>query len=151
MTDPVNPLLRIDLGGLFYGFGNYEIAIDNFKRSIELKPDFANAYYNLSWGYKQDNNPVQAFLAMQRVLALVPQDSEDFIKAAQELEELRKLLPEETLQATAAGRHQLIPPQPFPSTPPSGPINIPEEEAAPEVSEEVVQEATQSAEEEEEK
>ena len=150
-TDPVNPILRIDLGGLFYGFNNYDVAIDNFKKSIELKPDFPNAYYNLSWAYKQADNPVQAFLAMQRVLALVPQDSEDFIKAAQELEELRELLPEEALQATASGQQQqLTPPQPLPSTPPSGPISIPEKEAAPEVSEEIVQEATKSAEEAEE-
>ena len=147
-TDPVNPVLRIDLGGLFYGFGNYDAAIDNFKRSIDLKPDYANAYYNLSWAYKQANNPIQAFSAMQRVLALVPQDSEDFIKAAQELEELRALLPEEVLQATASGQQrQLTPPQPLPSTPPSGPIDLPEKESAPEVSEKVVKEATQSAEE----
>ena len=147
VTDPVNPVSRVDLGGLFYGFGNYDAAIDNFKRSIDLKPDFANAYYNLSWAYKQADNPVQAFSAMQNVLALVPQDSEDFIKAAQELEELRALLPEEYLQATASGQQQqLVPPQPLPSTPPSGPIDLPEEESAPEVSEETVQEATKAGE-----
>jgi hypothetical protein len=31
-TNPVTPVLRVDLGGLFYSLGNYENAIDQFKR-----------------------------------------------------------------------------------------------------------------------
>lgn len=133
--DPTNPLLRIDLGGLFYALGDYESAIDQFKRAIDLKPDLANAYYNLSWAYHQKKEYKQAFLAMQRAIALVPQDTQDFAKASQELEQLRDLLPEEERLATAAAEKKepvLIPPQPLPSPPPAAPINLPEE-SAPEV------------------
>lgn len=128
--DPLNPNLRLDLGGLLYSLGNYETAIDQFKRAIDLKPDLANAYYNLAWAYNKKGENKQAFLNMQRVISLIPQDTEDFVKASQELEQLRELLPEEEKLATAAAQKKepvLTPPQPLPSTPPAGPINLPEE------------------------
>ncbi len=151
-TDPVNPALRLDLGGLFYSLGNYESAIDQFKRAIELKPDYANAYYNLSWAYKQSNNPVQAFLSMKQVLALVNQGSEDFNKASKELEELYKLVPDELKTASPSASKQpetqeqkLTQPEILPSSLPTGNIKLPKE-AAPEVNPETIKEATQSAE-----
>lgn len=135
-TDPINPQTRIALGGLLYSLNNFEDAIDQFKRAADLKPDFPNAYYNLAWAYSKNNNPVQAYLAMQQVLSLVPADSEDFTKAAQELEKFKEALPPEMKTATAAAQtreQQLQKPAPLPSPLPAGPINLPKE-AAPEVS-----------------
>lgn len=133
--DPANPSLRVDLGGLFYGLGDYDSAIDQFRRAIDLKTDLANAYYNLSWAYRQKQDPAMAYQAMQQVLSLIPQDTEDFIKATQELEQLRVLLPETAQTATAAASQReqvLTPPPALPTPPPAGQINLPEE-AAPEM------------------
>jgi tetratricopeptide (TPR) repeat protein len=134
--DPVNPQTRLALGGILYTLNRYEEALDQFKVAVELKPDLANAYYNLAWAYFKNNNPAQAYLAMQRVLALVSPETEDFRKATQELEQFKEALPPQLKTATGAAQAreaQLQKPAPLPSTPPAGPINLPKE-AAPEVS-----------------
>jgi tetratricopeptide (TPR) repeat protein len=119
--DPTNPRLRVDLGGFLFSLQNYDAAIDQFKRAVELKPDFANAYYNLAYAYKQKKDYPQAFVAMQQVVKLVGQDSTDFDKATGELEQLRALLPEDLQTATQAAQKkpgELTPPQPLPSPKP---------------------------------
>ena len=47
-NDPINPRLRVNLGGLFYALGNYEAAIRRFENAVNLKPDYTNGYYNLA-------------------------------------------------------------------------------------------------------
>ena len=44
--DPANPLLHLNLGGVFYGAKNYEGSTMAFERAVSLKPDWANAHYN---------------------------------------------------------------------------------------------------------
>ena len=50
--DPANPRLRLDLGGLYLSFGQYNIAAQAFSLAAQLKPDFANAHYNLAQAYR---------------------------------------------------------------------------------------------------
>ena len=45
--DPYNPQLYIQLGGIYYQVGNFDAAQNQFQVAINLKRDFANAYYNL--------------------------------------------------------------------------------------------------------
>jgi len=128
--DPVNPTLRIQLGGLLYAMGKYDDAADQFKRALDLKPDLANAYYNLSWAYRQKKDIVASYNAMQQVIALVPQDSSDLAKASQELDQLRALLPPEAKTSTSSATTKeslLTPPPPLPTPPAAGPINLPKE------------------------
>lgn len=94
--DPANPRLRVDLGGLFYTAKKYELAIDLFKSAINLKPDYANAYYNLAYAYKEKGEYQNAVSMMETVLTLVNKDSNDFQKAKSDLEEFKKLLPTPT-------------------------------------------------------
>ncbi|PJC33876.1 hypothetical protein CO051_00810, partial [Candidatus Roizmanbacteria bacterium CG_4_9_14_0_2_um_filter_39_13] len=49
--DPRNPLLRLDLGGIYYLFENYDEAQKLFEQAVSLKPDWSNAHYNLAWTY----------------------------------------------------------------------------------------------------
>jgi tetratricopeptide (TPR) repeat protein len=91
--DPANPLLRVELGGLFYGLQRYDEAINNFQQSVQLKPDYANGYYNLSAAYKANNKILEAYQAMQQVVALLEPGSEDAQKAQQELADLKAQLP----------------------------------------------------------
>jgi tetratricopeptide (TPR) repeat protein len=46
--DPLNPALRINVGGIYYAARNYDLAIRFFTDAANLKPDYANAYYNLA-------------------------------------------------------------------------------------------------------
>lgn len=88
--DPVNPNLRIALGGLYYALGKYDDAIATFKLAILAKPDLANAHYNLSIAYREKKDFDNAISEMQTVINLVAKDSEDATLAKNALTELQK-------------------------------------------------------------
>jgi len=118
--DPANPVLRVQLGGLYYSLKQYDQAIDRFREAIELKPDYANGYYNLSYAYRDSGKTLEAYQAMQQVVALVPADSDDAVKAQDELNQLKSQLPATATQPQASPQpDQLSQPSPLPS-PPSG-------------------------------
>jgi len=131
VNDPVNPRLRVDLGGLFYALGNYDEAQKIIRIAVDLKPDYANGWYNLAAAYREDKKYQQAYQAMQQTLALVPTDSADWQKAKQELDELAKKLPSPTPTPTGTPpekqQEQLSKPQPLPSPVVQPPIELPEE------------------------
>ena len=88
--DPTNPLLRLNLGGVYYALGRYDAAIDQFRIAVQLKNDYANGYYNLSVAYRDKGELQNALAAMQEVVRLVPADNADFDRARKELEDLEK-------------------------------------------------------------
>ncbi len=51
-TDPTNPMLRLDLGGVYISTQNYDQAIRLFQQAAELKPDWPNAHFNLANAYR---------------------------------------------------------------------------------------------------
>lgn len=126
--DPANPRLRLELGGLLYSQEQYDLAIDRFQEAVQLKPDFANAFYNLANAYQQQNKTLEAYQAMQQVVALVPADSDDALQAQQELEALKSQLPPP--QATVPTEpepqpEELTEPSPAPQAPADfEPINL---------------------------
>ncbi|MBU1151360.1 tetratricopeptide repeat protein [Patescibacteria group bacterium] len=91
--NPVNPNLRISLGGIYYALGRYDEAISAFQLATMAKNDFANAHYNLAAAYKQKNEISKAIDEMNIVLLLVKKDSQDYQIAQSELENLQKRLP----------------------------------------------------------
>ena len=80
--DPANPLLHLNLGGVFYGAKNYEGSTMAFERAVSLKPDWANAHYNYAWSLFQQGKTAQAVAVMQNVLTLLDKNSDDY-KTAQ--------------------------------------------------------------------
>lgn len=86
--DPVNPNLRISLGGLYYALGDYDNAIRAFELAALAKPDLANAYYNLSVALREKGEIEKAIEQMALVLSLVEKDSNDYETAKTELEKL---------------------------------------------------------------
>ena len=46
--DPLNPLLRLSVGGVYYQLKNYDLAVRFFDDAVSLKPDYSNALYNLA-------------------------------------------------------------------------------------------------------
>ncbi len=88
--DPLDPTLRISLGGIYYSLGKYDDAISSYQFAAYAKPDFANAYYNLSAAYAAKNDFDNAIAAMNKVLSLVPKDSNDYKQAQSDLDALTK-------------------------------------------------------------
>jgi type IV pilus assembly protein PilF len=72
---PRDPRGRMNLGKVFYALEKYDLAIDEYKKAIELNADYANAYYNLGLAYLKTNNKRAAESAFREVMRLAP-DSE---------------------------------------------------------------------------
>jgi tetratricopeptide (TPR) repeat protein len=126
--DPVNPNLRIELGGVYYALGRYNDAIDAFKLATLAKPDLANAHYNLAIAYRDNKNYDNAITEMNTVLTLVPQDSADYTLAKETLDALEKAKPATATEATQGT--QLTTPQ-TQETVIEPPITLPEEATPP--------------------
>ncbi|MDD3012813.1 MAG: tetratricopeptide repeat protein [Candidatus Gastranaerophilales bacterium] len=54
----------------------YKKAIQLYKRAIELKPDYADAYFNLAKAYNSDGNKEKAILTYEELLKISPNDVE---------------------------------------------------------------------------
>lgn len=88
--DPLDPALRVSLGGVYYSLAQYDNAISVFQLATYTKPDFANSYYNLAAAYAAKNDFDNAVLAMNKVISLVQKDSNDYKQAQTELDALKK-------------------------------------------------------------
>jgi tetratricopeptide (TPR) repeat protein len=138
--DPVNPNLRLTLGGVYYALGNFDEAIRFFQQAIEVKPNFANGYYNLSAAYREKGDFKKAHEAMQITLNLVSPNSDDYNKAKGELEDLAKKVSAKEATQSAQGQKEeapqqepLVEPQPMPSPVITPPIELPVQ-SAPDIS-----------------
>jgi cytochrome c-type biogenesis protein CcmH/NrfG len=126
--DPTNPLLRLDLGGVYYSLSRWDEATRQFENAVALKPDFANAHYNFSAALKEKKDWVRATQEMETVISLVPADSGDFQKAKDELAALQKKISEEQKIATPSAQPEtLTKPLPAPSPKISPPLTLPTE------------------------
>lgn len=89
--DPLQPRLRLDLGGIYYGLGDYQTAAQIFAQAVNLKPDFANAHYNLAQALKNLKLKDQALAQLQLTGALIcgaNQNSADCARVNAEIAEL---------------------------------------------------------------
>jgi len=127
--DPANPQLRLDFGSLLYSLKRWDEAVARFQEAAQLKPDFANAYYNLSHAFQDQEKFLEAYQAMQSVVSLVPADSADAQKVQTELTDLQAKLPPTTAAETTApaanSAAQLTEPSPLPAAPKNfEPVNL---------------------------
>lgn len=135
--DPVNPNLRIALGGVYYGLGNYEEAVKVFEVASLAKPDLANAHYNLAVALREKKDTRRAAQEMAQVVNLVPAGSADYDKAKKELDELQAKLKEEEATPSAqvapgvGSQPPLQAPQPLPEQVIEPPLELPQEAAPP--------------------
>lgn len=93
--DPLNPQLRLDLGGLYFSLRNYDEATNLFQQAVDAKPNWANAYYNLANAYKENKQYAKAYQMMQVVTQLLDKNSTDYSKAQTELGDLQKMAEKE--------------------------------------------------------
>jgi tetratricopeptide (TPR) repeat protein len=126
-TDPINPRLRLELGGVYFGLTQYDQAIRLFQQATELKPDWANAYFNLAMAHKEKNELQLALVNMQQVVQLLDPESPDMARAQEELNELREALNIATEPTGGQPTGDLTQPAPLPSPLPDGEIELPED------------------------
>jgi len=93
VLNPSNPLYYIELGGIYYQLGQYDLAANAFRQAVNLKPDFANAYYNLGHALQQKGDPQDLQTALQEyqtVQQLVQNNSASYKQITDEINALNK-------------------------------------------------------------
>jgi tetratricopeptide (TPR) repeat protein len=88
---PNDPSIRLELGSVFYNTGHFDQAIEALTQATTLKPNWANAFYNLAHAYRQKNRLPEAISAYQETLVLVADNSEETATVKKELEETQAL------------------------------------------------------------
>lgn len=132
--DPINPNLRITLGGTYYALGRYDEAIETFKLAVLAKPDLANAHYNLAAAYREKGEIEKAITEINTVLTLVKADTPDYDLAKSELDSLEKNRPSSapsTSLRTTEEQGNLTPPTEAPEQIIKPPLELPEEATPP--------------------
>jgi O-antigen ligase len=89
--DPLNPALRVSVGGIYYSVKNYDLAIRFFSDAANLKPDYVNAYYNLSIALRDKGDLENATLVAEQTVRLLQENknSADYKTAVKLLDELK--------------------------------------------------------------
>ena len=88
--DPNNPQQYINLGGIYYQLGAWDRAAQQFATAANLKPDFANAYYNLGHALEQKGDLEGALAQYQTVKTLTVNDKENLKRINEEISALEK-------------------------------------------------------------
>lgn len=99
--DPLNPQLRVNIGGVYYAVKSYDMAIRFFTDAINLKPDFANAYYNLSVALRDKGDLTNAQAMAEKTLTLLDQSSQDYKTAENYLADLKNRIGSGSAQESA--------------------------------------------------
>jgi tetratricopeptide (TPR) repeat protein len=88
--DPLNPILRVNVGGIYYSAKNYDMAVRFFNDAISIKSDYANAYFNLALALRDQGDYTNAKLAMEQTVGLLQSNSSspDYKTATQLLSDL---------------------------------------------------------------
>lgn len=89
--DPLNPALRVSVGGIYYSVKNYDLAIRFFSDAANLKPDYANAYYNLSLALRDKGDLQNARLVAEQTVILFQKNTSapDYKVAVELLNDLK--------------------------------------------------------------
>lgn len=115
--DPSNPVQYVNFGGLYYQLRDWAKAEEQFRIAINLKPDFANAYYNLGYALKEQADLKGAIEQLEIVKTLVKNDPQSLKKIEEEINLLRSgLAPEKN---PAGAPQASLPPQNPPVTIPA--------------------------------
>ncbi len=130
--DSLNPRLRVDYGGLLFSLGEYEESAKQFELAVNLKRDYANAWYNWAHALRQQDKLQQAVERLQQAVNLVDRDSNDYETVKAELEEWKAELGEvEQPVVEQPEEGEITRPEPLPSPQIDEPIELPDDAAPP--------------------
>ena len=91
--DPTNPSIYLQLGTLFYNFGDADQAIKYMDRTIELKQNWDLPYYNLTSIYRTRKEYAKALQYARAGLQYTDPKSTDLPTIQDEIKALEKLAP----------------------------------------------------------
>lgn len=91
--DPLNLYLRINLGGIYYQLKDFDTAERIFRAAVQLKPDFANARFNLAAALREQGKIDAARKELETTKSLVEEGSVDAQRVEEELEKLQEQQP----------------------------------------------------------
>jgi tetratricopeptide (TPR) repeat protein len=87
--DPSNPQQYITLGGIYYQLQAWDEAQRQFQLAVNLKPDYANAYYNLGHALENKGDLQNALQAYQIVQQLVVNDKDNSERIRNDIQALQ--------------------------------------------------------------
>ncbi len=90
VLDPNNPQEYINLGGIYYQLTQWDEAIRQFQIAVALKPDLANAYYNLGHALQEKGDLNGALAQYEVVQRIVANDKPNLDRINQEIDALKK-------------------------------------------------------------
>lgn len=73
--DPLNPELRLNVGGVYYAAKNYDLAIRFFTDAANLKPNHANAYFNLAIALRDKGDLQNAKTVAEQVVNILAKNN----------------------------------------------------------------------------
>jgi DNA-binding SARP family transcriptional activator/Tfp pilus assembly protein PilF len=68
--DPLSLIIQTWVGLRYYFAGDYEAAIAEYRKALELDRDFAPAHWHLGWAYEQTGHFKEAVSEAERALAI---------------------------------------------------------------------------------
>ena len=120
--DPINPNLRIALGGIYYARNDFENAVKVFELAAAAKPDHANAHYNLAFALRENKDLNRAAAELTLVLSLIQdKEGQDYQVAKKAFEDVQA-----KVKAEAPAGKELNPPQPGQEPVIQPPVELPE-------------------------
>lgn len=136
--DRANPLLRLEYGNLLSQLAITKTgaadkaalrgrAKAEFQTAIQLKSDYASAYFNLAKLYESETDYPSAVLAMTQAVKYLDPSGTDYAQASTELDNLKTKLPPQSPTPTPPptdSSSELTPPSPLPSPLPGGPVEL---------------------------
>lgn len=138
VLDPNNPQEYINYGGIFYQLGQWDNAINQFQIAVNLKPDFANAHYNLGHALEQKGDLQDALTQYQTVKSEVASNKQSVDQINSEISALQTKIGNaaKTNQSSANTQAENQPPlevnQPAAQLPEQNPpVKIPGPKASP--------------------
>lgn len=73
--EPINPILRTELGKLYFLSGDIEKAEESFSKAIEVKPDYFEAFFEMGRLYLDDNQIDKAIVQLEIAIQIFPEHS----------------------------------------------------------------------------
>lgn len=100
--DANNPQQYISLGGIYYQLQQWDNAQNQFQIAVVLKPDFANAHYNLGHALEQKGDLQNALVQYQLVKGLVANEKNSLDQITNEINALEdKIATNQIVQNTS--------------------------------------------------
>ena len=70
LLDPLSLIINTDVGRIFYQSRQYDQAIAQYQKTLEMDPNFGVAHFQLGWAYEQKGMYEEAIAEYQKTIAL---------------------------------------------------------------------------------